>query len=278
MAAEFAEAIGRPPTVTEVMEILELASIGEVDVLRLRFTANIKAAAGVSRVGDLNDAAFAAAAGGLEAVIGSDLDPESPGFTGEVGRRLTSALRESGIEYADVAPETEVRAKVSVARRLKRTRLGDVVAAPIPAGGYRIGVIVAKNALGLAIGFFETVVPVPRVPASTDKVVPFPMYKLDDSIESGRWPIIGHDERLLDRFPRDPEIYHRPDWPAKPRRGEFGAAENGARVLRKIDVEEARAVGLLDGTYRQFLPSQRMLRWLDDRYPPGGRGDQSPAP
>jgi hypothetical protein len=75
------------------------------------------------------------------------------------------------------------------------------MAAPVDAGGYRIGVLVANNMFGLAIGFFKAVVPVPRLPAATAEVVPYPMYLADRSIESGQWPVIGHDERLLDRFP-----------------------------------------------------------------------------
>ncbi|MFC5004683.1 hypothetical protein ACFPIJ_43515 [Dactylosporangium cerinum] len=269
MAETFAEELGGPPTVEEVMGILELAGIGGSGV-GLRYTTNIRAAPGASRVGDLNDATFVAASDGLDVVIGPDTDPDGPGFAAEVGRRLTVALREAGIAYADVDSGRDVQVTATVVRRSKRIRVGDVVAAPVEAGGYRIGVLVANDVFGVAIGFFTAVVPGPRLPAVTAEVVPYPMYLADRSVESGQWPVIGHDERLLGLFPREPEIYHRPDWPAKQRRGEFGTAETAAGALRKIDAAEARAVGLADGSYHQFLPGPRMLLWLDTHYPPGG--------
>ena len=62
--------------------------------------------------------------------------------------------------------------------------------------------------------------------------------------------MIGNCPELLKFFPEKPEYYHnKKDHPDDDSIGPFGSAENEDDELRAIDEEEAREVGLLDGSY-----------------------------
>ena len=66
-------------------------------------------------------------------------------------------------------------------------------------------------------------------------------------------------------LPAEPEIYHKPgQWSDLGiDTGEFGAAETGNGTIRLIGPDEAREVGLLDGTYRQVETAEVLQRRLD---------------
>ena len=71
---------------------------------------------------------------------------------------------------------------------------------------------------------------------------------------------------MLASFPANPEVYHKPNaWPGIVDTGEFGAAETGDGKMRFIDADEARDVGLVDGTYRQTYPAVYLQEVLDDQ-------------
>jgi len=264
VVGEFAEIFGEPPTLAEFLEIIGWAiptaseSLADGFAEPMRFTATVgtKPYAGdpPSRVGDLDDHLFEDARSALldlvrrrHALSGEPVTPE------RFAAALLDILHTGRITLSDVNG-TDVRKLVPEKKRAAKPKVGDVVAIPAREGGNRVGVVVAQNRFGMAIGLFDGTTP-RRHPVYTD----------DGLIKNGTWQITGHDESLLEPFPRDPAIYHQPNaWPGIDT-GEHGAAETADGTMRKIDPDEARAVGLADGSYRQVYPAAYLQKVLDDR-------------
>lgn len=83
---------------------------------------------------------------------------------------------------------------------------------------------------------------------------------------SGRWLLAGHDERLLEPFPEEPEIFHlpRPDMPYVDV-GPHGSAEGPGGKLRKLSEDEAKEAGMDREDFHQSFLADDLERYLDAR-------------
>ncbi|EWT01043.1 hypothetical protein N865_11865 [Intrasporangium oryzae NRRL B-24470] len=271
VAADFAEQVGRRPTLAELLEILGWAALGPLSS-RVTFTALMEGGVPYrgprqSAVGELDDAVFVDASD-LLSLLARDGERRDDGIAdpNELSSRLTAALQRWGGALADVGAGSVTSLTVDVPRA-RRPKVGDVLAIPASSGGYHLASVLARNRFGTALGVVEGTVPVPRVIGSLPVPAParrLPVYTDDRLVVSGAWTVVGHDEALLALFPSDPEIYHSPEpaWPGVDL-GEFGAAETASGEMRLLGVEEARAIGLLDGSYQQSFMPEELERLLD---------------
>lgn len=261
----FKEELNSEPTLGEFLEMLGAGS-REYYYSDVSFSANLSGsrryrAQTESRVGDLNDAVFVDAVDLLHSVDPEGADRGAP--PAGLGPQILAALRDGHVDFADV-PLDDV-SKISVAAKApkKRVKIGDLIAVPSSLGGYYTGVALERNRWGLAIGFFASRVPVPRIP--TRGTAGTVIHTDEESIRDGSWKIIASTPDLISHFPTPTTIYH--DGVVKAPGidyGEFGLAENSARELRKVDREEASRAGLLDGTYRQTRMSETIATHLDN--------------
>ncbi|WP_432066372.1 hypothetical protein [Streptomyces sp. C10-9-1] len=268
LSNEFAAQVGKRPSLGELLELLGWASHG-VYPAPLAFKAKLKGGrrySGLSRslVGELNDSTFIDAASFLASIAeGASGQPLSPSG---LASSLVLTLKESGISLEDVAGEEVAELTVDTAKKPAKPRIGDVLAIPVSGGEYRMASVVARNRFGTALGFLRGRFSVPR-PVSGERLAArqFPIYTDDRLVATGAWRVVGHDESLLSLFPAEPEIYHAPDlrWPGIDL-GEFGAAEKPSGEIRLIGIDEARAVGLLDGTYRQSYLGEFLEQFMED--------------
>jgi len=204
-------------------------------------------------VGDLGDAVFAEAAEAL-AELAREIGArqQRPVTLTELAAALTSGIRiTSGL--ASDGTEDLVAIDVVQPKVARRMKFGDIVAIP-EEQGYRLAVVLAKNVWGTALGLFAETFPSPRAAAlGTKATVPY-------VVHNGVWKVVGHDESLIALFP-EPEIYHAPNPNASdPTLHGYGAAETVDGRLRPISEEEARRVGLTDGSYDQGYLSEHLDR------------------
>jgi hypothetical protein len=279
VAAEFADEMGSPPTLAEFLDIVGWAvptasdAAADTFVEPLRFTAYLAGnkryqADGPSRVGELDDHLFEdARAEHLVLVDRIHAETGAPVPPQQFAAALLEVLRTGRITLSDVSGG-DIRRLVPdmPKKRGAKPTPGDVVAIPARQGGYHLGVVVAQNRFGTALGLFDGIAAHGRVATDLRRSVrKHPVYTDDGLIKNGTWQITDHDESLLELFPRDPEIYHQPGaWPSIDT-GEFGAAEPAEGPLRLIDADEAREVGLPDGSYRQVYPAAYLQKVLDDQ-------------
>ncbi|SNY65390.1 Imm26 family immunity protein [Paractinoplanes atraurantiacus] len=239
----FTDDLGAPPTLGEVLEIL-------VYGVSAAPSARIEALVGTwryrpssdSRVATLNDAAFVHAAALLAGVA-----------VDEAATVLLPLVQAEHFADVDGAAVTEL-----VVRAPKRheSRSGDVLAIPLPNGRYRIAVVLTRNRFGTAIGPLRGTFLTPRTPAVPVHGVTRHIYTDDAAIAEGRWRIVGHDDRLRQRFPAEPEIYHR-----------YAGGETAAGVLRPLDAAEEKAVGLDDPSFSQAYSSEEVDAMLGGNDP-----------
>lgn len=284
LVEDMGDDLGRDPAVPELLEVLSWA-LGSVDPALLSETATgvtiepatAKAVRGgklvddTGEVAELGDAAFADA---LEVVVdvvkrlldamGSRPSPQ------DVCDVLAAALRSINEGVAGASAELKgLKARLPKGRT-KRTKaeVGDVVAIPLGKDAWAKAVVVARNQFGVALGLLNGAGPLRPHPAGSEvEVDPQPVYTGESLIIDGDWKVIGHDDALRQRFPADPEIFHRqyPDNP-NPQLGPFGSAETPDGALRPVTEEEALRVGLLDGSYRQHLSPQILRDILAERH------------
>lgn len=259
----FQSEIGEPPTLAEFLQILGLSTpVVEKLPSPLRWEAKVRGKAyhvdeEPSRVAELNDATFVAAAELLTHLTSSSADL----------RGLADAVRDAvvraDVAFRDVSGSDVTAATAKAPKKSHRSRAGDIVAIPGP-GGHRLAVVVEHNRFGMALGFLDGVFARPAAPATSHPaVVARPLYLDDTLIRNGSWPIVAHRTDLWELFPTGPEIYHAPDmkWPGVDI-GPFGAAESPSGDLRLLARAEAAEIGLLDGTYQQFVPSSQLFAYL----------------
>lgn len=281
ISEDFADEIGRAPTVSELCELLTygiqssreelLADVAPRDVHalepRLR---NGSGADEASNTDDLNDNIFS-----LANVLWTDL---AHAYRGEVGTRptldaLTRAIVEglhvcgrevlSDVELDQVVaiePKTAAAGKPS-----RAPRLGDVLAIPAGAGKFYIAVVVAQNDFGTALGVFKGTGPAePPSSSSPQPPLKYPVYSDDEFIRKGTWRIVGHDEGLLKLFPREPAVFHEeqlvPEY--QPEMGPHGAAELPSGEWRDLTAEQAEEIGIRDGSYSQFVLPEELAEYL----------------
>ncbi|MFB9834596.1 hypothetical protein [Actinoallomurus acaciae] len=274
----FADEVGGAITLAEFLEVLGWAvptnseAIDEVLPRPLTFKVTLTGGERYdgdepSRVPELNDAVFEDA-GECQAVLAERLSAATgaPVTPRRLAEALLQVLRSGRIPLADVqgADIRGLTAEVP-ARRVPRPRPGDVLAIPARRRGHHLAVVLTRNHFGTALGLFEGRSPYGRLDPELRKAPRrHPVYTEESQIGNGAWRIVGHDESLLALFPADPPIYHEPGaWPGIVDTGEFGAAETAGGSLRFIDADEAREVGLQDGTYRSGYVAEHLQKILD---------------
>lgn len=276
VASDFAGEVGGPPTLAEFLEILGWATPANSAAtyggfpLPMRFTAHLKGnkryeSDEPSRVSGLNDGVFVDATDCLVALVeqlGAAGTPVSPR---RFAAALVQVLRSEKIALADITG-ADVRKLAAEPSKQRGARTGDILALPSRQGGYRMAVVLTRNRFGTAIGLFHGRSPQGRLSRSL-RAAPrkYPVYTEESRIKDGTWKIVGHDESLSALFPADPPIYHEPNaWPGIVDTGDFGAAETADGSMRFIDADEAREVGLQDGTYRSSHVADFLQKTLDD--------------
>ncbi|MGW1735849.1 hypothetical protein [Streptomyces sp. NPDC001999] len=267
ISSSFTEQIERKVTVGELLEILGVAVPGDMGIpvkfkVQLKGSKRYEGPSG-SRVGELNDSVFVQASEAIADLLNWEGESATPA---DLASLLKLALKASDVEFADVHAEEIAQISAISPKRVTKAKIGDIVAIPAKAGGYRIAVVVARNRFGTALGLFRGVFKVPRVRAQRSNISGIPIYTDEQLIAAGVWLIVDHDESLLEFFSSEPEIYHAPDvWPNRDF-GTFGAAETADGEIRPIGEEEANAVGIGDGSYRQVHMSEYLQRLLDDGF------------
>jgi hypothetical protein len=274
IAVDFADEVDGPPTLAEFLEVLGWAIPTRSDGLDatvgepLRMTATLTGGRryrppGRSRVPELNDHVFEDARSHNASLVRALAVPVTP-------QRFASAvlqiLRTGHVGLADVdgAKLRALKAE-AVTRRGIALVPGDVVAIPVESGGFRLAVFITRNRIGTALGMFEGVTRSGRLEESViRRPRGLPVYTGENLIRNGTWAVVGHAEDLLDLFPADPEIYHRPRTASGADLGEHGAAETASGQLRMLDADEAERVGLQDGSYRQTYLAEFLQKVLSD--------------
>lgn len=270
ISSDFADQVQSQITLGELLEIFSLTVLGDIGI-PVKFKAKLKGAKRYeersrSRVGELNDSVFVEASEALGALLTWGDESGQSATPAELASRLTLALKMSDIEFSDIRTEQIMQISAASRKRVAKAKIGDVVGIPRKSGGYLMALVVARNRFGTALGLFRGAFAVPKPQVKRSAVVGNPIYTDDQLIATGGWPIIDHNEDLLDLFLRDPEIYHAPDaWPNLDF-GEFGAAETADGKIRPIGAGEADAVGLAGGSYRQVHMSEHLQRLLDNGF------------
>jgi hypothetical protein len=278
VAAGFAEEVGGAPTLAEFLEILGWAIPARDDATDGTFPEPLRFKVGLagnkrygsdkaSRVPELNDHLFEDARGynttlarRLNAASGAPVTPQ------QFASALLQVLRTGKIVPADVKGEDIRKITAEVPKkRAAKPKVGDVVGIPAKEG-YRLGVVLAQDRFGTALGLFDGTSAQGRLDAALRRSPrKHPVYTDDGQVKNGAWKVLDHDESLLSLFPAEPAIYHRPGaWPGIDT-GEHGAAETADGTLRMIGPDEAREVGLQDDSYRQAYAAAYLQKHLDEQ-------------
>jgi hypothetical protein len=279
VAADFTDELGCAPTLAEFLELLGWAVPTNSDATDgmfpqpLRFKAVLSGnklyrSHAPSRVPELNDHLFEdAREHHRELVERMRATGDAPVTPQQFASALLQVLRSGRIVLADVEPKDIRKLTADVPKkRVRKPKPGDVLAIPARNGGCHMAVVLALNRFGTALGLFHGTCAQGRLDADLRRVPrKLPVYTDNGRVADGIWKIVGHDDSLLPLFPSDPPIYHRPNaWPGIADTGEFGAAETADGTLRLIEPDEAREVGLQDGTYRPVCHAAWLQKLLDD--------------
>lgn len=291
IAEEFEDELGRRPASGELLEIilwglrsgrddlLSDATPYDVQEITSRLRKGAQPKPSWPKVGktasvldELNDSVFVAASAMVADL--SQLERHHSGkplSSAALSALLVQALHASPDELlADVHPADIEAVRIKTRRTRSASAVpGDVVAIPSDKGDYLMAVVVAKDDIGTAYGFFEGRHALRPVSALRDAPVRrHPVYSSQRLIASGAWKIVGHDDNLLARFPAEPEIFYRglsvdgtTDY------GPYGSGETAAGRLRRLTKSEAEEIGLLSGVYRQLCPAEYIERYLEGRLP-----------
>jgi len=282
VAAEFADEWGGAPTLAEFLELVGWALPANSAATDGTFSQPLKFKVGLkgnkpyrsdtpSRVPELNDHTFEdARAHHVVLVEKVRTTVDAPVTPQQFASAILQVLQTGRITLADVRSEDVRKLTADVPeKRIARPRPGDVLAIPARDGGCHMAVVVARNRFGTALGLFHGTSAQGRLDADLRRRPrKHPVYTDDNLVLDGTWKVVGHDASLLALFPSDPVIYHQPNaWCRQPGiadTGQFGAAETADGTLRLIDPDEAREVGLQDGTYRQGCMAAYLQKQLDD--------------
>ncbi|MGI5176093.1 hypothetical protein ACQEVZ_07180 [Dactylosporangium sp. CA-152071] len=255
---EMADQLERTPTLAEFAEVFSRSVPAEdarIDIERspavIVATAGNKRVSGdTAQVDDLEDHVYAAVSNVFNVLVTTWPGSDAP--------KLSALL----VEISEVLREMPAQSVTGVGRntRLKlqgpsahrRPQPGDVVSIPSGKGGYRLAVVVARNRFGIAYGLFKGRHAIPRIPGNDHAIYPLPVYSDDRSVTNGTWKILGTRESLLQRFPRDPVIYHFK-----------GPAESPDGTLRELSEEEVVLTELAKSYYNQAYMSHVLQDELD---------------
>jgi hypothetical protein len=164
---------------------------------------------------------------------------------------ISDALREVPAQFVTGVGQS-TRLKLLGPTASRRPKPGDVVAIPSGRGGYRLAVTITRNRFGIAFGLFQGRHAVARIPGDDDAIYPLPVYSDVQSVTSGAWKVLGTQESLLQRFPREPVIFHL-----------MGLAELPDGTLRKASAEELVLVEKAQSYFNQAYMSNVLQSVLD---------------
>jgi hypothetical protein len=145
---------------------------------------------------------------------------------------------------------------------------GDVVAVPSATGGHHLIVFIRTDSAGPWFGIVRGKYPLrpPQFERPPEIVKPL-FYTHAEPIRTGRWIVVGQAPELLRLFPPKPEIYYANDAFHKKLKLDIGphgsAADPDTLQMRHISEQEAREVGLMDGTYRASYLGKLLEKHLD---------------
>lgn len=278
VVGEFADELGGPPTLAEFLELVGWAIPTNSDATDatfpqpLRFKAVLKGnkqyhGAAESRVPELDDVLFEDARDRhrvlFERLRAADDTPVTPQ---RFAAALLQIIHSGRIILADVEPEDLRKLTAEVAKkRVAKPKPGDVLAIPVRGDGYRVAVMITRNRFGTALGFFDGTSAQGRLDGELRRSPrKLPVFTEDSLVQDGTWKIVDHDDSLLALFPSDPPIYHAANMFDDVDTGKYGAAETADGTLRLIDSDEAREVGLLDGTYTSGHHAAYLQKLIDD--------------
>jgi len=169
----------------------------------------------------------------------------------------------------DISPNQIVGIKTEIRKQAKKnvSKIGDIVAIPAKNGEFFIACILTKNCFGTAYGFFEGTSQLRPISVFLHQTTKrYPIYSDDESVATGKWQIIGHDEKLLSLFPAEPEIYHSDQILDDGLQiGPYGSGETASGQLRHLTKEEAEEIGLLNGEYSQVYLSEELENYLNKK-------------
>jgi hypothetical protein len=278
VAAEFTEELGSAPTLAEFLEIVgwalpaRSAATDGTFADPLRFKVTLKGnepyrSDTASRVPELNDHLFADAAEHHAALVEAMHTASNVPVTPlQFASALLQVLHSGQIILADVAPQ-DIRNLIADVpkKRIARPKPGDVLAIPARNGGFHMAVVLVQNRFGCALGLFHGTSAKGRLDTGLCRSPrKYPVYTNDHLVMNGTWRIVDHDASLLALFSSDPVIYHRPNAWKGIDTGEFGAAETSDGTLRMIGPDEAREIGLQNGTYRPARLAEMLQKQLDE--------------
>ncbi|MER6664650.1 hypothetical protein ABT256_08875 [Amycolatopsis japonica] len=281
----FTEEIGEEPTLGEFLEVVSLSAQPDEDVVPgAPFPLLMKAkrkngrwykAEPSDRVASLNDNTFAEAGAFLTLLVDRHTDGGTRTMsTGDLANCVLEVLQTAERAFADITAEDIQALTLPKAKKSFRPKTGDVIAIPARPRGHHFAVVIGYDRTGLAIGLLAGVFPRPQVgDPDRHRARHIPIHTGDRLIKNGQWPILGHHPVLLELFPDPPDLY----WPAETfwgeRLGEHGGAGALDGPIRHLSEAEARAVGVLDGTYRATYLEEYLQDQLNE-----GRFDNGPAP
>ena len=258
LLAEVDDEIGRPPTGAELAELLTwaLRAVAErVDDLPAAPVVESARPGGAgSVVPDLGDAAHelatALVSDAVTLLTGVAERPRARTVLDVLGDAFARARRADGVPGGGgwrLRPGPE-RVTPGV---------GDIVAVPLGGGRQRHVLVVARNRFGTAVAVLEEAGTNGPWRATSRR----PVYVGTEAVEDGSWPVVGHDEGLLDIVDREPELFFAP-FPGRPSGSPFGSAERPDGSRRDLTEEEARKVGLLDRSYSPAYVPEQLQAWL----------------
>jgi hypothetical protein len=278
VAAQFADEFDGPPTLAEFLELLGWAIPMNSDAIDgmwaepLRFKVVLLGhkpyrSDAASRVPDLDDHLFEDARDHhrvlverMRAASGAPVTPQQFAYA------ILHVIQSGRITLADVEAKDIKNLKADLSKKtVAKPKPGAVLAIPASDGGYHMAVVLAHNRFGMALGLIRGTSAQGRLDAGLRGAArKYPVHTSRDLVADGTWKVVQHDESLLALFPSDLVIYHRPNAWSGIDTGQFGAAETADGTLRMIGPDEAREVGLHDGTYRQTCHAAYLQKRLDD--------------
>ncbi|MBP0018076.1 MAG: hypothetical protein J7647_11020 [Cyanobacteria bacterium SBLK] len=221
-------------------------------------------------VKDLNDNIFVITGDFISDLMGIMISDRNrnPTFA-EFSDVILTALQQSDKDlFLDVEPQKISGIKLKSDKRKKISgKPGDIIAIPANNNAFFLACILAKNVFGTAYGLFEgTFQLTPNVFHKYPKTLKYPIYSGDEFVASGRWKIVGRDEKILALFPDEPEIYHAKQIvdvgiPI----GLYGSGETASGKMRDLTKEEAEEIGLLSNSYQQVLLEEELEDYLNKK-------------
>lgn len=183
---------------------------------------------------------------------------------------LAMAIWSSAAElFSDVNPVSVIGLKPVLRSRHKVVlKPGDVVAVPRAKGGFYLVAYLGKNWAGHGFGVLAGHSMVARLggEARVEAGFKYPVYSEFGELITGRWRIIGNQERLLSLFPGGLEVLFRQvNTLDSGDIGPFGSVKSASGELRDLSKAEASELGMLSPQFDIFLSEERFERFLEER-------------